>query len=159
MKSIDSIPISKLERASKIVSTGAKVGVNYLKYYSQRLSKTETEAKDILNENNAEDIYSGLKQLKGSALKVAQMLSMEKNLLPRAYVDKFSLSQFSVPPLSAALVERTFKKYFGLPPSEVFDEFDPNSVNAASIGQVHIAKKYKKKTSRQNSISRCSRKR
>ena len=145
MKSIDSIPISKLERASKIVSTGAKVGVNYLKYYSQRLSKTETEAKDILNKNNAEDIYSGLKQLKGSALKVAQMLSMEKNLLPRAYVDKFSLSQFSVPPLSAALVERTFKKYFGLPPSEVFDEFDPNSVNAASIGQVHIAKKYKKK--------------
>jgi predicted unusual protein kinase regulating ubiquinone biosynthesis (AarF/ABC1/UbiB family) len=145
MKSVDSIPISKLERASKIVSTGAKVGVNYLKYYSQRLSKTETEAKDILNKNNAEDIYSGLKQLKGSALKVAQMLSMEKNLLPRAYVDKFSLSQFSVPPLSAALVERTFKKYFGLPPSEVFDEFDPNSVNAASIGQVHIAKKYKKK--------------
>ena len=57
MKSIDSIPISKLERASKIVSTGAKVGVNYLKYYSQRLSKTETEAKDILNKNNAEDIY------------------------------------------------------------------------------------------------------
>jgi predicted unusual protein kinase regulating ubiquinone biosynthesis (AarF/ABC1/UbiB family) len=49
-----------------------------LKYYSQRLSKTETEAKDILNKNNAEDIYSGLKQLKGSALKVAQMLSMEK---------------------------------------------------------------------------------
>ena len=71
MKSVDSIPISKLERASKIVSTGAKVGVNYLKYYSQRLSKTETEAKDILNKNNAEDIYSGLKQLKGSALKVA----------------------------------------------------------------------------------------
>ena len=31
------------------------------------------------------------------------MLSMEKSLLPQAYVEKFSLSQFSVPPLSARL--------------------------------------------------------
>jgi predicted unusual protein kinase regulating ubiquinone biosynthesis (AarF/ABC1/UbiB family) len=36
-------------------------------------------------------------KLKGSALKVAQMLSMDKNFLPQAYVEKFSLSQFSVP--------------------------------------------------------------
>jgi len=60
--------------------------------------------RDKLNEDNAEDIYDGLKSLKGSALKVAQMLSMDKNFLPQAYVEKFSLSQFSVPPLSAPLV-------------------------------------------------------
>jgi predicted unusual protein kinase regulating ubiquinone biosynthesis (AarF/ABC1/UbiB family) len=36
----------------------------------------------MLNEDNAEDIYDGLKSLKGSALKVAQMLSMDKNFLP-----------------------------------------------------------------------------
>ena len=99
MKSIDSIPTSKIQRAGKIVSTGAKVGVNYLKYYGEKITKTEVEAKENLNKNNAEDIYSGLKQLKGSALKVAQMLSMEKSVLPQAYVDKFSLAQFSVPPL------------------------------------------------------------
>ena len=45
--------------------------------------------KDALHENNATDIYDGLKELKGSALKVAQMLSMEKNLLPQSYVEKF----------------------------------------------------------------------
>lgn len=141
MKSIDRIPTSKLQRASKIVSTGAKVGVNYLKYYGEKLSKSEEVAKENLNKNNAEDIYSGLKQLKGSALKVAQMLSMEKNILPRAYVEKFSLAQFSVPPLSSPLVVKTFKKYFGQSPDVIFDEFDANSVNAASIGQVHKAKK------------------
>ena len=141
MKSIDRIPISKLQRASKIVSTGAKVGVNYIKYYGQKISKTQAEAKENLNKNNAEDIYGGLKQLKGSALKVAQMLSMEKNLLPRAYVEKFSLAQFSVPPLSPPLVVKTFKKYFGQTPEVIFDEFDTKSVNAASIGQVHKAKK------------------
>ena len=141
MKSIDRIPTSKLQRASKIVSTGAKVGVNYIKYFGERLRKSEEIAKDNLNKNNADDIYGGLKQLKGSALKVAQMLSMEKNILPQAYVEKFSLAQFSVPPLSSPLVVKTFKKYFGKAPNVIFDEFDANSVNAASIGQVHRAKK------------------
>ena len=68
-------------------------------------------AKNKLNAKNADDIYNSLKQLKGSALKVAQMLSMEKNILPQAYVEKFSLAQFSVPPLSPPLVIKTFKKY------------------------------------------------
>lgn len=145
MKTIDSIPTSKIQRASKLVKTGAKVGVNYLKYYGDKLTKTELEAKEKLNQNNAEDIYDGLKQLKGSALKVAQMLSMEKSILPQAYVEKFSLAQFSVPPLSPPLVVKTFKKYFGETPDVIFDTFNSTSVNAASIGQVHIAEKNGKK--------------
>ena len=128
-----------------MVKTGAKVGVNYIKYYSDKITKTEAEAKQRLNENNAEDIYDGLKQLKGSALKVAQMLSMEKSILPQAYVEKFSLAQFSVPPLSAPLVSKTFKQYFGKLPNEIFDTFNLISVNAASIGQVHVAEKDGKK--------------
>ncbi|WP_299339257.1 AarF/UbiB family protein [uncultured Psychroserpens sp.] len=145
MKTIDKIPTSKIQRATKLVSTGAKVGVNYLKYYGDKLTKTETEAKERLNQNNAEDIYDGLKQLKGSALKVAQMLSMEKSILPQAYVEKFSLAQFSVPPLSPPLVIKTFKKYFGKLPNDIYDTFNATSVNAASIGQVHIAEKNGKK--------------
>lgn len=145
MKNIDSIPTSKIQRASKLVSTGLKVGVNYVKYYGEQVVKTKAEAKENLNEANATDIYDGLKTMKGSALKVAQMLSMEKNILPRAYVDKFSLSQFSVPPLSPPLVVKTFKKYFKKNPTEVFDTFSTQSVNAASIGQVHKATKDGKK--------------
>jgi predicted unusual protein kinase regulating ubiquinone biosynthesis (AarF/ABC1/UbiB family) len=139
MKRLDSIPTSKIQRASKLLQTGAKVGVNYLKYYGDKITKSEEEAKENLNLSNAEDIYDGLKQMKGSALKVAQMLSMEKSILPRAYVEKFSLSQFSVPPLSAPLVQKTFKNYFGKAPNEIFDTFNLESINAASIGQVHQA--------------------
>ena len=141
MKTIDSIPTSKIQRASKLIQTGAKVGVNYLKYYGDKITKTEVEAKENLNINNASDIYDGLKQLKGSALKVAQMLSMDKSILPRAYVEKFSLAQFSVPPLSAPLVNKTFKNYFGKQPQDIFDTFNATSINAASIGQVHQASK------------------
>ncbi|MBF8456528.1 AarF/ABC1/UbiB kinase family protein [Kaistella sp. G5-32] len=141
MKTLDRIPTGKIERASKLISTGAKIGVNYLKYYGEKITKTEDEAKVNLNKNNASDIYDGLKELKGSALKVAQMLSMEKNILPAAYVEKFSLSQFQVPPLSAPLVVKIFKNYFGKKPTELFDRFNAESTNAASIGQVHKASK------------------
>ncbi len=139
MKTLDKIPTGKIQRAGKLISTGAKVGVNYLKYYGDKITKTEDEAKDNLNRNNATDIYDSLKELKGSALKVAQMLSMEKNILPAAYVEKFSLSQFQVPPLSPPLVNKIFKNYFGVKPTELFDQFDTTSFNAASIGQVHKA--------------------
>ncbi len=145
METIDRIPTTKIQRATKIIQTGAKVGVNYLKYYGDKMTSTEDDAREKLNNSNASDIYDGLKNLKGSALKVAQMLSMEKNILPKAYSDKFSLSQFSVPPLSAPLVIKTFKKYFGKAPGEIFDKFNSTSVNAASIGQVHRAEKYGKK--------------
>ena len=140
MKTLDRIPTGKIERASKLVKTGAKIGGNYAKYLGKKIINSDT-TKDELNEDNATDIYDGLKSLKGSALKVAQMLSMEKNLLPNAYVEKFSLSQFSVPPLSAPLVRKTFKKYLDKYPEEVFDTFEKDSINAASIGQVHKATK------------------
>jgi len=143
MKTIDKIPTGKLSRTSKWVTTGAKLGRNYAKYYGKKAFNPNL-TKDELNESNASDIYDGLKDLKGSALKVAQMLSMEKNLLPDAFVEKFSLAQFSVPPLSAPLVRKTFNKYHGDYPENIFDEFKLESVNAASIGQVHKAKKYGK---------------
>ncbi len=140
MKTLDSIPTGKIERAGKLVRTGVKVGGNYVKYYSKKLVNPDL-SKEELNEENASDIYDGLKSLKGSALKVAQMLSMEKNILPRAYVERFSLAQFSVPPLSAPLVRKTFQKYLGAYPEDVFDSFEKDSINAASIGQVHKASK------------------
>lgn len=123
MKTIDKIPTNKIQRASKLVTTGVKVGGNYLKYYGEKLVNPDL-TKDKLNESNAEDIYDGLKSLKGSALKVAQMLSMEKNIMPKAYCSFYVLFScinqspairqieyqvVSADSLSAAL---NFNKYF-----------------------------------------------
>ena len=141
MKTLNKIPTGKIERTTNLLKAGAKVGVNYIKYYGNKITKDEDQAKQILHEDNAADIYDSLKELKGSALKVAQMLSMEKSIMPQQYVEKFSLSQFSVPPLSGALVKKSFRKYFGKNPEDLFDVFSAESVNAASIGQVHKAKK------------------
>ncbi|HTD40908.1 MAG TPA: AarF/ABC1/UbiB kinase family protein [Mucilaginibacter sp.] len=137
-KEQNSIPTSKVQRSAKFVKTGFKIGGNYIKHYSKKLFNPELD-KTELNEDNASDIYESLSELKGSALKVAQMLSMDKNLLPQAYVDKFSQSQYNAPPLSGPLIVQTFRKYFGKTPDKIFDKFNIHSSNAASIGQVHQA--------------------
>ncbi|WP_026950213.1 ABC1 kinase family protein [Algoriphagus mannitolivorans] len=134
----ESIPVSKVQRATKFITTGAKVGGNYVKHYAKKMVNPALN-KEELHENNAKDIYNSLSELKGSALKVAQMMSMDKNLLPRAYQDKFTMAQYSAPPLSYPLVIKTFQKYFGKSPEEMFESFSRSAVNAASIGQVHQA--------------------
>jgi predicted unusual protein kinase regulating ubiquinone biosynthesis (AarF/ABC1/UbiB family) len=134
----NSIPTSKVERSAKFVKTGFKVGGNYIKHYSKKLFNPTMDRTE-LNEDNAADIYESLSELKGSALKVAQMLSMDKNILPKAYVDQFSQSQYNAPPLSGPLIVQTFRKYFGKSPDQIYDKFNLRSTNAASIGQVHEA--------------------
>ena len=134
----NSIPTSKVERSAKFVKTGFKVGGNYIKHYSKKLFNPAMDRTE-LNEDNAADIYESLSELKGSALKVAQMLSMDKNILPKAYVDQFSQSQYNAPPLSGPLIVQTFRKYFGKSPEQIYDKFNLRSTNAASIGQVHEA--------------------
>lgn len=138
MKEQKSIPVGKVQRASKFISTGAKIGTNYLKHYGKKLVNPDL-SKDELHQDNATDIYKSLSELKGSALKVAQMLSMDKNLLPTAYQQQFAMAQYSAPPLSYPLVVRTFEKSLQKKPAELFDSFQTSASNAASIGQVHQA--------------------
>jgi len=144
MKEQQSIPTSKVARATQFMKTGVKIGGNYLKYNVKKMVDP-TLTKEQLHTDNATDIYDSLSQLKGSALKVAQMLSMDRNVLPRAYVDRFQMSQYSAPPLSGPLVVKTFRNQFGKTPGELFDTFDMQAMNAASIGQVHLATKNGKK--------------
>jgi len=124
--------------------TGAKVGINYLKYYGKRAlsgsdnATAENHARER-DEQNASVIYDTFSKLKGGPLKLAQMLSIDRNLLPRAYADQFVQAQYSVPPLSYPLVVRTFRRDFGKEPLDLFESFGREAAHGASIGQVHKA--------------------
>ena len=119
-----------------MLKTGFKVGGNYLKYYTDK-ALNNNPSKEQLNEANANDIYKALSHLKGSALKAAQMISMDHNLLPPAFAEKFREAQYKAPPLSYPLVRRTFVRSIGKRPEDIFETFSKEAVNAASIGQVH----------------------
>jgi predicted unusual protein kinase regulating ubiquinone biosynthesis (AarF/ABC1/UbiB family) len=138
MKEQTKIPISKIKRTGKFVAASVKVGGNYLKHYAKKATGQES-SQDDLDEANATDIYGMLSELKGGALKAAQMLSMDQGILPKAFAEKFKSAQYSAPPLSYPLVVNTFQKQLGKRPTEVFDTFTRSAINAASIGQVHQA--------------------
>ena len=136
MKKLKNIPVSKVARAGKLAVTGVKIGGNYIKHYGKKAFDKNYDGKG-LDQDNAEDVYNCLSELKGSALKVAQMLSMDRNVMPEAYTDKFAMAQYQAPPISAPLVRKLVKKHLGDKPEEIFEEFSRDAVRAASIGQVH----------------------
>jgi predicted unusual protein kinase regulating ubiquinone biosynthesis (AarF/ABC1/UbiB family) len=138
MKEFNKIPTGKVQRASKFIKTGAKVGSNYVKHYTRKIFDNEAD-NSVLHEDNARDIYESLSQLKGGALKVAQMMSLDQGILPAAYQDAFTQAQYSAPPLSLPLISKTFKDQLGRDPFSIYNSFTQNAVNAASIGQVHQA--------------------
>jgi len=133
-----SIRSSPLSRSAALATTGAVVGINYLKYYGRR-AMGGTDGTSVLHEENAKAVYRTFSELKGGPLKLAQMLSIDKNLLPEAYAREFSQAQYSAPPLSYPLVVRTFRREFGKDPLDIFDTFSREAKHGASIGQVHQA--------------------
>ncbi len=146
MKEQNSIPKHKFTRAASLVGTGARIGLNYAKYNVQKTlnqgdAALDAQAKVDLDSANAALTYDTFSKLKGSPLKVAQMLSMDKNILPAPYANEFQKSYYSAPPLSYPLVVQTFKRETGKAPTEIFDEFTQKAVAGASIGQVHKARK------------------
>ncbi len=128
----DNLPTSKIERAGKFLKTGLKVGGNYLKHYGKKMIGKE-DSDDDLEKANAAAIFEGFAELKGSALKVAQMLSMDSLNLSANFTEMFQKAQYSVPPMSAPAAIQAFKKSVGKNPEQVFDKFNPNAFAAASI--------------------------
>lgn len=133
-------------RMAAVGGAGARVGVNYLKHYGRAMVGGKDEPsrrrlREELDAKNAETVYDTFSKLKGGPLKLAQMLSIDKNLLPAAYARQFAQAQSSVPPLSYPLVAQTFRREFGKTPEDLFDHFEKKASHGASIGQVHRARR------------------
>jgi len=126
-------------RAAAIATTGVRIGANYARYHGERLIG-RADGRSRLHEANARDAYGAFSRLKGGPLKVAQMLSIDKNLLPEPYAKQFSQAQYQAPPLSYPLVAQVFRRDFGKTPDRIFERFDRDAVSGASIGQVHRAR-------------------
>ncbi len=133
------IPTTKVARAARFAKTGFNVGANYVKHYAKKAVGAESTTDD-LHAANAAELYGTLSEMKGSVLKVAQMLAMEKNMLPTAYANQFAKAQYQTPPLSGPLVVKAFRNAFGKSPFQLFEAFEPEARHAASIGQVHFAR-------------------
>ncbi len=84
-------------------------------------------------------LFHALNQLKGTALKASQLLSMEASLLPEGVRRELARACHQATPLNRALVHKVFRQEFAQDAEVLFRRFDPHAFAAASLGQVHHA--------------------
>lgn len=136
-------PTGKAARTAVASVTAAKIGAKKLGLLSKRpfLTRQSFQEQRAKNDDEiAEILFRGLSTLRGSAVKVAQIMSLELGLLPEAYRKELHKSHYQVPPLNRAVVRRLIISEFGTPPETLFDTFDTTAFAAASLGQVHKAR-------------------
>ncbi|CEP66958.1 Protein kinase domain [Moorella glycerini] len=80
-----------------------------------------------------------LAELGPTFIKLGQILSTRPDLLPPDIIAELARLQDRVPPFPFAEVKQTVEKELGQPLEQLFREFDPEPLAAASIGQVHRA--------------------
>ncbi len=132
------IPVSKAGRAGRFLKTGLNVGGIALKHKVRQSLGAKTD--DVaFQEKMAMTLLEGMIKLRGTALKILQLFSLDDSALPEGMKKILAQSQYSVPPMSPPLAVKVFTNDVGLPPDKVFDKFNPIAFRAASLGQVHEA--------------------
>jgi predicted unusual protein kinase regulating ubiquinone biosynthesis (AarF/ABC1/UbiB family) len=138
----DPVPTGKLARSGIIGGAMLKAGSRHLTHAAKRPFLSESARQDQqrrLDDDTARTLFEAFSQLRGTALKIAQMLSMESNLMPEWFRREMTKSYHQVPPLGRPLIRKLIIQEFGSPPEEVFTRFEAKAFAAASLGQVHAA--------------------
>ena len=130
----------KLSRTLKTTAMAAQSGAKHLKFLGQKNFSSDPES---LQKKHEEDIgkllFQGLSQMRGTALKASQLLSLEADLIPEGIRKELAKSCHQVPPINRALIRKVFMQEFGMEPKKLFKNFSPTAFAAASLGQVHLA--------------------
>jgi ubiquinone biosynthesis protein len=89
--------------------------------------------------SRGERLRLALEELGPIFVKFGQALSTRRDLLPVDVADELAKLQDSVPPFSGEIAMAMIARTFGKPLEEIFGSFEPTSLAAASIAQVHAA--------------------
>lgn len=133
-------PSSKFDRGKIFAKTGLKVGSNYAKHYLINLRGSDADSNSKFYNQTAQEVFTEFTKLRGTALKIAQSLSIDQGLLPDEFSEVMTQAQYSVPPINRSLVRSIIKRELGTYPELLFESFNTEAIAAASIGQVHRAK-------------------
>lgn len=143
-----SVPSSRLERVINFGGLAAGLGIGAIAEKTRRFiglkdgkdNDSLLEGSLLLTEANAERIVETLCRVRGAALKLGQMLSIQDNTMISPELQKiFERVRQSADFMPGWQMEKVLKKELGDDWRSKLVSFDNKPFAAASIGQVHLA--------------------
>lgn len=132
----------RLSRGAIASMAVARAGLAHLGHKAQSLTRGEAQQAQARATHEAElgrILFAALNQLKGTALKASQLMSMELGFLPEGMRQELARAHYQVTPLNRAVVIKVLRQEMGSDPHTLFQHFEPQAFAAASLGQVHAA--------------------
>src|SRR5438874_5346557 len=129
-------------RALSMASMGADIAGSYVGYLLQRVFLGEAKSKIKLKSTHvraARRMADEMQALRGPAMKLGQMLSLQTGVLPDEILAELATLQMEAPGMHPSLVRVQIKGSLGREPEEIFKQFTAEPFAAASLGQVHHA--------------------
>lgn len=119
------------ERLREIVSVLASYGFGHI--YRTKIGKKDEK-------QDAVDLRRAFEELGPSFIKIGQIISTRRDLLPPDYIEELQKLQDNAPEFPFKEIERVFKEEFDQEIHDVFLTVDKNPLASASVAQVHSAK-------------------
>ena len=129
-------------RSGKVAKLGVKVAGTHAstaarKVFASTERRVELDERRLLT--TAAAVADELGNMKGALMKLGQMASYLDEGLPEPMRMALAQLRTNAPPMSRELAADVVRHELGRPPEDVFVDWDPDPIAAASIGQVHRA--------------------
>ncbi len=144
----DKIPTSRVRRTATVASLAASETVKQFGTRAANVTRGEDAAEEAMSRRQletAKQIVAVLGTMKGAAMKLGQVMSfLDVGLVPEEHREEFQRElaklRDAAPTVSFKQMRRVIEDDLEEPLDEVFSEFDPEPIAAASIGQVYRAR-------------------
>jgi ubiquinone biosynthesis protein len=127
---------TQIARVREIAQVAARHGFGYA---FERRPRGSDDQSHVSMEARGRHLREMLDELGPTFVKFGQLLSIRPDLIPAEIINELRLLQDSVSPFSYDEVEEVIRAELKGEVGDLFAQFDPVPVAAASIGQVHLA--------------------